>query len=622
MRKGWRKALLFGGLACFATGLFACGEDSGSELKFRLLDNGTYEVSGYKNSEITEVVIPAEYKGKPVSSIGDKAFYDANEMQRLEIPDGIEHIGAYAFEYCEELKEVSIPDSVVSMGEGAFKSCACLIEITLPEHLTSIPKFGFRDCYDLRTITFPENLKSIGDYSFDHCENLARIAIPEGVETIGIEAFVGCYNATSITIPSTVKTIQRSAFYSCKNATWLTIEEGLEEIGERAFINCEGLTELRLPQSLKRIGADAFSNCKNVENLSFSDEIEYIASTAFSGCEKLPYTTDGEYKYVGNGSNPYFYLASAPKTITTANINEHCKIVGSFAKCENLTSVVIPEGVKTLANEAFSYCERLTSVSLPSTLTTISDSAFNNCKSLTQISLPADLKAIGNSAFYCCTGLKEIPLPDGLKSIGNQAFYYCDSLIELSLPNGIEQVGSNAFPNQVLTAQENGLNFMGNTSNPYLCIVAITDTNGVRIPAACKLLATNVFASANLRNISVDKESTVFESIDGDLYTKGGETLIKYAGGSYHDVDFTIPSSVKEIASGAFSKCNSLTYLRIDKNVERIQAGAFGNIKDLHVYCRAKSRPSGWSEKAFPEEISVYWDNSSYYGSDGKLVIW
>ena len=72
---------------------------------------GGYEVCGY-NGKAEKVVIPKEYKGLPVVSIGAKAFRD-------------EYTGH------SNLKEIFIPDSVKTIGSEAFYNCDSLTTITL-----------------------------------------------------------------------------------------------------------------------------------------------------------------------------------------------------------------------------------------------------------------------------------------------------------------------------------------------------------------------------------------------------------------------------------------------------------------------------------------------------------
>ncbi|MBE7061128.1 MAG: hypothetical protein E7382_01165 [Clostridiales bacterium] len=89
-------------------------------LVFTLNAEGTeYSVTDYKG-HIDDVVIPATYKGLPVTSIGAGAFQGYITLTSVVIPQGITSIGDYAFGECNLLESVIIPASVTSMGEGLF----------------------------------------------------------------------------------------------------------------------------------------------------------------------------------------------------------------------------------------------------------------------------------------------------------------------------------------------------------------------------------------------------------------------------------------------------------------------------------------------------------------------
>ena len=107
------------------------------------------------------------------------------------------------------------------------------------------------------------------------------------------------------------------------------------------------------------------------------------------------------------------------------------KIGGSvFSRCENLTSIVIPDGVTVIPSFAFSDCSALAEVVLPNRLTAIERYAFRKCK-LMQVQIPDMVTAIGEQAFGRCTELTEITLPSALTIIGPEAFEKCESLTEV-----------------------------------------------------------------------------------------------------------------------------------------------------------------------------------------------
>lgn len=122
------------------------------------------------------------------------------------------------------------------------------------------------------------------------------------------------------------------------------------------------------------------------------------------------------------------------------------KYIGSDVfKGSDITSVVVPEGVRSIYNDAFASCESLTSVSLPSTLEYIMASAFEGCEKLTDITLPDGLRTLGNYAFEGCTALTAIEIPEKITSIGLGVFYGCKALSQVTLPEGLVSIESYAF---------------------------------------------------------------------------------------------------------------------------------------------------------------------------------
>ena len=101
------------------------------------------------------------------------------------------------------------------------------------------------------------------------------------------------------------------------------------------------------------------------------------------------------------------------------------------------TEYVIPQGTRQLAELAFCGCTSLTSVSIPDSVTVIGDGAFCQCSGLTELFLPDSVTEIGIYAFERCTGLTQISLPDSLTAIGYGAFEYCESLTGITLPSSL-----------------------------------------------------------------------------------------------------------------------------------------------------------------------------------------
>ena len=100
-------------------------------LEYTLSDDGaSYIVTGLGECTDTEIVIPSIYKGLPVTSIGNVAFFGCSSLTSVEIPDSVTSIGEFAFAYCSSLTSVVIGDSVTSIDGHAFWDCDSLTSVT------------------------------------------------------------------------------------------------------------------------------------------------------------------------------------------------------------------------------------------------------------------------------------------------------------------------------------------------------------------------------------------------------------------------------------------------------------------------------------------------------------
>ena len=134
---------------------------------------------------------------------------------------------------------------------------------------------------------------------------------------------------------------------------------------------------------------------------------------------------------------------------------------------DQVTSVVVGEGVTAVGDRAFFGMRYLASVSLPSTVASIGEGAFGNALDLGQIVLPAGLASIGDAAFGMC-GLTSVAIPDSVAQMGERVFMSCPNLTEVvwsaglaevpawtfhgcgllasvSIPSGVQQIGTLAF---------------------------------------------------------------------------------------------------------------------------------------------------------------------------------
>ena len=154
----------------------------------------------------TEVVVPAELDGYPVSHIGWQAFAETDTLTRVVIEEGVECIDWQAFLNCPNLTSVSIPTSLTSIDIEAFDGCGRLTAISVaPGNPAYVSQNGVLFNGDqTQLVEYPEG--KTGFYS-----------VPEGTQRILSWAFSGCSGLTGILIPDSVTDIDPEAFLGCRD---------------------------------------------------------------------------------------------------------------------------------------------------------------------------------------------------------------------------------------------------------------------------------------------------------------------------------------------------------------------------------------------------------------------
>jgi len=151
----------------------------------------------------------------------------------------------------------------------------------------------------------------------------------------------------------------------------------------------------------------------------------------------LPAFAQGQYTLTTNNG-----------TITIANY------VGTNGGAIVIPSVTNGLPVTSIGPNAFSYYlynGNITSVVIPNSVTNIGQDAFASCNNMTNVTIPGSVGSIGPGAFSSCQKLNKVTIGNGLTAIGTNMFSDCDSLHSITLPNSVTDIGQQAFSSTGLT---------------------------------------------------------------------------------------------------------------------------------------------------------------------------
>ena len=136
-------------------------------LSYSLNDDGvSYTITGRGVCTDSEIVIPAEYKGLPVTCVGVDAFWNDEAITSVIIPESITELGKYAF-YSPNLSSVTILSNSITTLPARVFAYTKITSIELPESVKVIDRYAFQGCYYLETIYIPVTVESIGTEAFD-----------------------------------------------------------------------------------------------------------------------------------------------------------------------------------------------------------------------------------------------------------------------------------------------------------------------------------------------------------------------------------------------------------------------------------------------------------------------
>ena len=354
-----------------------------------------------------------------VTSIGNDAFYDCNNLTSIEISNSVTSIGNYAFFNCYNLTSIEIPNSVTSIGNYAFASCTGLTSIEIPGNVTSIGNYAFAYCYGLTSITIPNSVTSIGDYAFNGCENLKTVYNNSDLNIVagsGNHGFVGYYAERVI---NNVATIGYFTFAKVNGENTLLKYDYPGDYLVNETVGLEDWTSAIVGQDngvdSKTYEVEAAAGAVLSFDWKVSSESGYDWLRVYvDGVAVLEKSGEqsGHFEYVFDAAGVHTVEFRYSKDVSVGNGSDEGRIydVALVTKIEDEYALELPvdyngEGY-VIGEGAFRGHDGMTSVTIPATVTNICDMAFYGCKKLgtvynnSGLNIVAGSEAHGYVAYY------------------------------------------------------------------------------------------------------------------------------------------------------------------------------------------------------------------------------
>ena len=291
---------------------------------------------------------------------------------------------------------------------------------------------------------------------------------------------------------------------------------------------------------------------------------------------------------------------------------------------DNITNIVIEEGVTSISHYAFDRCKNLVSVKIPSSVTYVGIRAFSSCSQLVSVVIPDSVKTICGEAFLSCSNLQSIVLPTNLTYIGD-LFHGCSSLTTISIPNNVVEISDDAFRN---------CSSLKDIYIPNGVVTIKTDDDGKGPFFGCSK-TLKIWMEATKRESGWeggwDCTDTSSSKNANVIYSAKYSDFIYWSAAKSTGIEFVIPNGITMIPNKSISP--DIQIISIPTTVKKIENEAFYGLGSFVVICSSSSYARSWcisngipvcTTSTYGMSGTQYWvlDDSGtlFIGGDGEMT--
>ena len=540
----------------------------------------------------------------PITTIGERVFYNCSTLESITIPSSVTSIGSEAFYRCDCLKafngkyttpdgraliidetlcyiapsgltDYTIPSDVKTLGSLSFAYCTELVTVKIPSSVTAIGSEAFYACTSIEGVTLPESVVSLGELSFAECDHLSEVYVQQSTPpTGGDDMFDGNAADRKIYVP-----IGYGSTYKMANG-WKEYSTSIEEYDFNPVPDVV-IKEATVAEFIAAEVGDAtiyeltgvIQNIQNVEYGNF-DLVDATGSVYIYGLtdesgEKVFEALglkEGDTVTLRGTRSAYKDTPEVKGAIYVSHVA--CPVPSEQTNYEIWYTSSDGKVVEPYRSEAFDaniisniYENGKGVITFDGEVTTIDNYAFYGCRLLTSVTLPSSVTTLGFQIFYDCDGITSITIPESVTTIEGGAFTGCDNLSE--------------FKGKYATKDGHCL-IIGNTLHSFVSVGVDTYV----VPAGVTRIEDYAFYDTAISDVTFP---------DGLTYI--GVSTFAYCS----DIEaLTLPSSITHISSAAFCQCSSLTSITIPEYVEFIGDRAFLSCESLlEIYSKPTTPPTG-----------------------------